>query len=193
MMSGMPLETCWAFNKFWNNKFYYKAASYWLFLLIHTTMHGSTNIKFIKGFVLFTGCTFVCRRNIPQSAKSINIFFFFPLFNMDLSRCLSYILNYLLLMAPFPYEHKDFAIPTRNSKLRHYTNTGQAGSNCAASDPCFFLFFFLFWGAPFEFCLRHQIYDLTLPEILGGPSWTVPRCILSLCLVMVMHYWKFSF
>jgi len=45
MMSGMPLETCWAFNKRWNNKFYYKVASCWLFLLIHTTMHGSMNIK----------------------------------------------------------------------------------------------------------------------------------------------------
>ena len=29
MMSGVPLETCWAFNKLWNNKFYYKAASCW--------------------------------------------------------------------------------------------------------------------------------------------------------------------
>jgi len=27
-------ETCWAFNKRWNNKFYYKVASCWLFLLI---------------------------------------------------------------------------------------------------------------------------------------------------------------
>jgi len=36
MMSGMPLETCCAFNKFWNNKFYYNFASCWLFLLIHT-------------------------------------------------------------------------------------------------------------------------------------------------------------
>jgi len=45
MMSGMPLETCWVFNKFWNNKFYYKVASCWLFLLIHTRMHGSMNIK----------------------------------------------------------------------------------------------------------------------------------------------------
>jgi len=45
MMSGMPLETCWAFNKRWNNKFYYKVASCWLFLLIHTTMHESMNIK----------------------------------------------------------------------------------------------------------------------------------------------------
>jgi hypothetical protein len=27
MMSGVPLETCWAFNKLWNNKFCYKAAS----------------------------------------------------------------------------------------------------------------------------------------------------------------------
>jgi hypothetical protein len=24
MMSGMPIETCWAFNKLLNNKFYYK-------------------------------------------------------------------------------------------------------------------------------------------------------------------------
>jgi len=34
MMSAMALETCWAFNKRWNNKFYYKVASCWLFLLI---------------------------------------------------------------------------------------------------------------------------------------------------------------
>jgi len=45
MMSGMPLETCWAFNGRWNNKFYYKVASCWLFLLSHTTMHGSMNIE----------------------------------------------------------------------------------------------------------------------------------------------------
>jgi hypothetical protein len=31
MMSGMPLETCWAFKKLLNNKFYYKAASCWYF------------------------------------------------------------------------------------------------------------------------------------------------------------------
>ena len=31
MMSGVPLETCRAFNKLWNNKFYYKAASCWYF------------------------------------------------------------------------------------------------------------------------------------------------------------------
>ena len=31
MMSAVPLETCWAFNKLWNNKFYYKAASCWYF------------------------------------------------------------------------------------------------------------------------------------------------------------------
>jgi hypothetical protein len=45
MMSRMPLETCWAFNEGWNNKFYYKVASCWLFFLSHTAMHGSTNIK----------------------------------------------------------------------------------------------------------------------------------------------------
>jgi hypothetical protein len=45
-MSGVPLETCWAFNERWNNKFYYKVASCWLFLLSHTTMHGSMNMKY---------------------------------------------------------------------------------------------------------------------------------------------------
>ena len=36
MINVMPLETCWAFNEQWNNKFYYKVASCWLFLLIQT-------------------------------------------------------------------------------------------------------------------------------------------------------------
>jgi hypothetical protein len=31
-MSGVSLETCWAFKKHWNNKFYYRVASCWLFL-----------------------------------------------------------------------------------------------------------------------------------------------------------------
>jgi len=54
MMSGMPLETCWAFNERWINKFYYKVASCWLFLLSHITMHGSMNIKFISNFSIIT-------------------------------------------------------------------------------------------------------------------------------------------
>jgi hypothetical protein len=32
MMSGVPLETCWAVNEYWNNKFRYKVASCWLFI-----------------------------------------------------------------------------------------------------------------------------------------------------------------
>jgi hypothetical protein len=40
MMSGMPLETCWAFYKFWNKEFYYKDAYWWLFLLIHKHLFG---------------------------------------------------------------------------------------------------------------------------------------------------------
>jgi hypothetical protein len=47
MMRGVPLETCWAFKERWNNKFCYKVASCWLFLLNHTAMHGSINIKWI--------------------------------------------------------------------------------------------------------------------------------------------------
>ena len=33
MTSGVPLETCSAINERWNNKFCYKVASCWLFLL----------------------------------------------------------------------------------------------------------------------------------------------------------------
>jgi len=62
IMSSMPLETCWAFNKFCNNKFYYKVASCWLFLLIHTTMHGSMNIKVLATYNLECfGCTYRVR------------------------------------------------------------------------------------------------------------------------------------
>jgi hypothetical protein len=53
MMSGVPLETCWTFNERWNNKFCYKVASCWLFLLNHTTMHGSINIKSILLYIFF--------------------------------------------------------------------------------------------------------------------------------------------
>jgi hypothetical protein len=35
MMSGVPLETYWAFKKLWNNKFYYKAASCWYFYWVY--------------------------------------------------------------------------------------------------------------------------------------------------------------
>jgi hypothetical protein len=50
MMSGVRLETCWAFNAQWNNKFCYKVASCCLFLLNHTTMHGSMKIKVYKRY-----------------------------------------------------------------------------------------------------------------------------------------------
>jgi len=42
MMSGMPLETCWAFNKLWSNKSYYNAASC---STESSTMHGSMSTK----------------------------------------------------------------------------------------------------------------------------------------------------
>jgi hypothetical protein len=36
-MSDVPLETCWDFNKLWNNKCYYKAASCWYFYWVFET------------------------------------------------------------------------------------------------------------------------------------------------------------
>jgi hypothetical protein len=53
MLSGMPLETCWAFNERWNNKYYYKVASCWLFPLSHITMHGSMNFIQRKVYIQF--------------------------------------------------------------------------------------------------------------------------------------------
>ena len=56
IMSGVQLETCWALKKFWNNKFYYKVASCCLYLPIHTTMHGSRNIKFTHSYISLCNC-----------------------------------------------------------------------------------------------------------------------------------------
>jgi hypothetical protein len=67
MMSCMLLETCSAFNIFWNNKLYYKVASCPLFSLIHTAMHGSINIKFTNAF----------------SAKPLNTVIKFPVANVS--------------------------------------------------------------------------------------------------------------
>jgi len=68
-MSGVPLETCWAFNKLWNNKFYYKAASCWYFYwviydariheyrnqsgIIYFTMYLKTENNLIEQSVIF--------------------------------------------------------------------------------------------------------------------------------------------
>jgi hypothetical protein len=46
MMSGMPLETCSAFNERWINTFYYKVASCWLFLLVRHDETNSRNSQF---------------------------------------------------------------------------------------------------------------------------------------------------
>jgi len=63
MMGGMQLETCWAFNERWNNKFYYKVESCWLFLL-------STLLVFFPPLHLSP----VCWRKEPSSCWML----FFP-------------------------------------------------------------------------------------------------------------------
>ena len=70
MMSGVLLETCWAFNKFWNNKFYYKVASCWLFLLIHTVMHRSMNMKHYIRFNSEGKCSTSVRCSMPMLTMS---------------------------------------------------------------------------------------------------------------------------
>ena len=61
MMSGMPLETCWSFNKRWNNKFYYKVAFCWLFLLLQ-----KNTVNYTKNFQVGCGSWYIVEvRNIP--------------------------------------------------------------------------------------------------------------------------------
>jgi len=93
MMSGMPLETCWAVNERWNNKFYYKVASCWLFILSHTTMHGSMNIKSylrirMLNFLFSIPCIVVQLYHVnQQNAHFLNSFFKFN------SSCLLHVSN----------------------------------------------------------------------------------------------------
>jgi hypothetical protein len=74
IMSGVPLETCWAFNERWNNKFYYKVASCWLFHLSHTAMHGSMNIKFVC-VDYCTACLFYMSLILNKSTQRLPIRF----------------------------------------------------------------------------------------------------------------------
>ena len=70
------LETCWAFNEQWDNKFHYKVISCRLFLLkincvtFHLvgyiyaniiTLHGPLNVKYHDGFSLRLKNDFLCR------------------------------------------------------------------------------------------------------------------------------------
>jgi hypothetical protein len=49
MMSGMPLETCWSFNKLWNNKFYYKLhlVGYFYWFILRCTDPWILKINFL--------------------------------------------------------------------------------------------------------------------------------------------------
>ena len=77
MMSGMPLETCWAFNERWNNKFYYKVASCWLFLL-----------RVLNKIVILTAARASCERGFNRM----------ELVQCDLSSLLHYSLNGMPVM-----------------------------------------------------------------------------------------------
>jgi len=50
MMSGIPLETCWALNERWNNKFYFKLASCWLFLLTPVLSYNTPSCVLLSCF-----------------------------------------------------------------------------------------------------------------------------------------------
>ena len=73
-MSGILLKTCWAFNEWWNNKFCYKVASCWLFLLnriyhLPTVWSRSANVSTryrTKNLVKLTKSKVIQCRNINR-------------------------------------------------------------------------------------------------------------------------------
>jgi hypothetical protein len=113
MVSGIPLETCWAFNERWNNKLCYKVASCWLFLLNHTTMHGSMNIKFIEiGCKVHLICNFsVCNFTVCKNRKKI------------------YFLS-VLMCRLHPYIHVGQEAGNNGEILRHTWWTGEDAYSC---------------------------------------------------------------
>ena len=60
MMSGIPLETCWAFNVLWNNKFRYQVPSCWLLLLSYGWFCSEIYIALIYwAVVLYLSAVFI--------------------------------------------------------------------------------------------------------------------------------------
>jgi hypothetical protein len=81
IMSGVPLETCWAFNERWNNKFYYKVAFCWLFLLNLTRITGTLYVDqytflIISRWVLLRMKT-ISNKCLRENQSTYFRFFFF--------------------------------------------------------------------------------------------------------------------
>jgi len=76
MMSGVPLKTCWAFNKLWNNKFYYKAASCWCFywVMLRCTDPWMSNLRMNRSL---SGCKIYSLLNFYLCKKYVFFLSFF--------------------------------------------------------------------------------------------------------------------
>jgi hypothetical protein len=76
MMSGVLLETCWASNKLWSNKFYYKAACCWYFYWviyderIHEHQRCRSGWNAIQTVTnVLNAFTFKCVKRFPTSVQ----------------------------------------------------------------------------------------------------------------------------
>ena len=126
-MSDVPLETCWAFNEEWNNKFCYKVASCWLFPLNYTAMHGSMwfpiGINTSVDVICWSTCKLwlLCNETIPAVA---------PLTDDNHSQ-------YVLVS----YE----PVPVNRQSMLQYVDTVSSNNFCG----CFILFMpLLIWNQP---------------------------------------------
>jgi hypothetical protein len=77
----MPLETCWAFNERWNNKFCYKVASCWLFLLSITFIVTGHQI-----FLTFLGAFVRLGNSTVSFVMSLSVHPFFRMARFSLER-----------------------------------------------------------------------------------------------------------
>jgi len=94
MMSGVPLETCWAFNKLWNNKFCYKAAFCWYFywVIYDAWIHEYQILQECFQYVLTLAFGLAQFSLVKGPAYNSHFFSFFLLDTVDgLATCTSWM------------------------------------------------------------------------------------------------------
>ena len=114
MMSGMPLETCWAFNKLWNNTFYYKAASFWYFywVILRCTNPRISDLLTREIAIPRTKKSYSCFQQIYKAIHFSKYFrsntyqFITSLYNSQ-----QYSFLYVFCRHSFLYDRKHFSFP----------------------------------------------------------------------------------
>jgi hypothetical protein len=84
MMSAVPLEICWAFNGRWNNKFCYKVASFWLFILRKGMSYIQKKWSGVKCTIHILSRNYLLKDNTNLLKTKHNLFY---IRNQSVARC----------------------------------------------------------------------------------------------------------